>query len=449
MSIGLLENVATLLDEAEAIVNEAEAAKRPLTAEELARIDAITKTSDRAHDLMEGRSAGRKTEPNAIEPAFRDRHTDVRDAPVHRHTLPRGAGAVGRRVQDLFGERVGRDTGGFRDIADFFTAVLSGRMDPRLRRHQFQDIATEGSGPGGGFTVPPQFLAAILDPSVDDEIVRPRAMVHPVTSASLTIPSPDMTDHSTSIMGFSATWTGEATDPGEQTPKWRQQILIPKKIFIRGKASNELLADSPSAMNDIMYGLRQATAFGLDSAFLTGTGVGQPRGILSDSALISVAKVSGQAADTLRWENISAMWAKLHPASHRRAVWLCHPTCLPELLKVSVPVRNVADSENVGGSHLLMGSADGYSMLGRPLIITEHCHPLGDKGDLMLVDFQHMHIGLRSDAAIQVSNIPGWTDDTTHFRLILRVDGLGGWPGALTLKDGSTVSWCVCIDERS
>jgi len=50
---------------------------------------------------------------------------------------------------------------------------------------------------------------------------------------------------------------------------------------------------------------------------------------------------------------------------------------------------------------------------------------LGAKGDLILADLSQYAIGMRKEIALDRSNVPGWMEDMTDYRVIVRVDGQG------------------------
>ncbi len=63
--------------------------------------------------------------------------------------------------------------------------------------------------------------------------------------------------------------------------------------------------------------MMNAITFDLDWAFINGTGAGMPQGILNAGSKITVAKESGQVADTIVFENIVNMWSRLHLRLHQ------------------------------------------------------------------------------------------------------------------------------------
>jgi HK97 family phage major capsid protein len=87
------------------------------------------------------------------------------------------------------------------------------------------------------------------------------------------------------------------------------------------------------------------------------------------------------------------------------------------------------------------------TLFGKPILFTEKTPTLGTKGDVMLVDFSQYAIGLRQEVIVDSSLSPGWTQDKTSYRVIVRVDGIGTWNEAIApFSGGNTLSWCVILN---
>ena len=181
----------------------------------------------------------------------------------------------------------------------------------------------------------------------------------------------------------------------------------------------------------------------MDYAFLRGTGAGQPRGVLNDPALVTVAKETGQAATTLVYENLTKMFARLHASSVSRSVWVASPTTIPQLLGLSIAV-------GTGGSFIsAMSESNGeFRILSRPILFTEKLPTLGTVGDIILCDFSQYTIGMRRGFIVDRSQHVGFQTDEMAWRGILRVDGQGRWKSAFTPRNGDTQSWCVACATR-
>lgn len=323
-----------------------------------------------------------------------------------------------------------------------------------LWRPGIQAAAMIGStGSDGGFAVPQEFVAQMLDLSLENEIVRPRARIEPMTSDTKKAAGFDNTDHTTNIGGFKVVWPGEAQPLAAQKGILRAIELKARKAAILVEASNELLADGGQTFEALLNNqLSQGLGWGMDDAFLNGVGGGQPLGVLNDPAIIVITKEAGQVADTIVYENLVKMFSRLHPALVRDSVWVCNTSCLPQLLTLQQKIKNVAGTENVGGSWVPVVREDGsgnMTLLTRPLITTEKLPVLGDAGDIILVNFSQYVIGLRNDMSLAKSGHAGFESDTSFYRIIARVDGMGGWKGAMTPKKGATLSWVVKLEERA
>src|SRR5260221_13448724 len=167
--------------------------------------------------------------------------------------------------------------GAFASPEGYYAAVASGRHDPRLK---MMSLAGENVPSDGGFFVPTQVLARVLDLSLENEIVRPRADIQPMTGRTAVAPGFDDTDHSKNLCGgISGGWLGEGVAGTVQQPLVRLMQLVARKMMLLAQVSNELLADTPY-VDQLEPALAKAVGFFLDQAFLNGTGSTQPLGVL-------------------------------------------------------------------------------------------------------------------------------------------------------------------------
>ncbi|WP_408997964.1 phage major capsid protein [Syntrophus buswellii] len=309
----------------------------------------------------------------------------------------------------------------------------------------FRASMKEGTPSAGGFSVPEPLAAQWLDSSIEGEIIRPRATVWPMESATRKVPGWDCSTQTGGSMfgGFAMEFLAEEGTGNKQTGKLRAINLSAKKGAIFVDASNELVEDGLGFDAQLDRAMRSSIGYGLDKYFISGT-AGQPLGILNDPALITVAKEAGQVKDSIIWENISKMFARMYPEGRKRAVWLVNNSAIPQLLSLTIAI-------GTGGSHIpvMTESSREFKILGRPVIFTSHMPALGDANDICFVDLSQYAIGLRRDVRLEKSIIPGWTQDLMSYRAILRFDGQGTWSGPITPENGDTLSWVVGLAERA
>jgi HK97 family phage major capsid protein len=227
-------------------------------------------------------------------------------------------------------ENAGLDKAGFDTMNEFFDVMSQRVYDPRLEKRTF----VSKDGPSGGYAVPEEWAGLLLDKALEDEIVRPRAVTYPMLSGTKHIPAWDLSDHQNDGMfGFTAEWLGENASGTVQTGKMRSITLNAEKLAIYTEASREVLADGLDFANQIGSALIRAMSFYLDSAFLTGSGVGRPKGILLDPAAVSVTRAG---ANAVAYADLYGMYARMHPACHSTAVWVMNHAVLPQLMAMTV-----------------------------------------------------------------------------------------------------------------
>jgi HK97 family phage major capsid protein len=90
-----------------------------------------------------------------------------------------------------------------------------------------------------------------------------------------------------------------------------------------------------------------------------------------------------------------------------------------------------------------------YRIFGLECVVTEHMAPLGDLGDIALVDLSQFRIALRRDVRIDRSIHVGFTSDLVSFRAISRLDAMGLWGKPFQPKGSApTLSWAVTLEAR-
>ncbi|OPY83441.1 MAG: Phage capsid family protein [Syntrophus sp. PtaU1.Bin005] len=310
----------------------------------------------------------------------------------------------------------------------------------------FRASMVEGVPSSGGLSVPEPLAAKWLDDSIESEIIRPRATVWPMESATRKVPGWDANTQTGGSMfgGFAMEFLAEEGTGNKQTGKLRCIELAAKKGAIFVDASNELVEDGLGFDAQLDRAMRSSIGYGLDKYFISGTGAGQPLGIRNDPAKVQVAKETGQMADSVVWENVAKMYARMYPAGQRRAVWICNNNAIVQLLTLSMSI-------GTGGEVIpVMNEESGqFKILGRPVIFTSHMPTVGDADDIMFCDLSQYAIGMRRELRLEKSNIPGWTSDLMSYRALLRFDGMGTWNAPITPENGDTLSWCVGLAERA
>jgi HK97 family phage major capsid protein len=329
------------------------------------------------------------------------------------------------------------------DFGDFLVAAGANSMSetpPNLRpvRGKLEELrdAYSGTVPGdGGFLVPEEFRATLLELALEGSIVRPRATVIPMTALRLRIP---MIDSSTNVGqvhgGMVAYWTEESAELVESAARFGSVLLEAQKLTGLSAVPNELMMDAPGFAAFVERAWPSAIRFFEDIAYLRGSGVGEPLGFLGagNTAAIAVAEDASpdQAANTIVADNIYSMASRMLPTSFGNAVWLVAHDAMGQIFKLAADDNSPVFLTNI---------ANGWpvTILGRPVIFTEKTVALGTRGDIALVDLGYYLIGDRMTMQMSRSEHARFTRDQTMFRIIQRTDGRPWLNTPITPANGS------------
>ena len=353
-----------------------------------------------------------------------------------------------------------KNPSGFENFAEFaqnvFKSSRQGSGMTKSMETYGANLKAAGSGmsafdaESGGYLIPDEFRSTLLSIAVDKTNILQKTMKIPMSSNSIDIPFVNGFDRSGGLVhgGVQFNWLEEEAQYSETKPKIGRIGLKLKKLAGLCYATTEILEDSPISMQPLLKAaFTDALAWTLDGVFINGTGAGQPLGIMNAPALISVAKESGQAADTIQYENILNMYARLWRT--QGAVFLANRDTLPRLATMNLPV-------GTGGipvwqpANAAAGSPNN-TLMGLPLIFTEHCRTLGDVGDIILADWSQYLVGQKSGGLKFASSIHlKFNYDQTAFKFTLRIDGQPWWKSAMTPRYGTdTLSPFVALAARA
>jgi HK97 family phage major capsid protein len=346
--------------------------------------------------------------------------------------------------------------GQYADLPTFMDTAIrawSGReiSEENAKAWRAQAIYQEKVPADGGFLVPEEFRAEILRLSLESAVVRPRARVIPMSSATLSFPAVDSSTNNGSVFGGIQVYrTEEAAALVASQASFQKIKLEATKQTALATVTNELVNDAAGGFAMYIEQLfPEAISFAEDVDYLKGTGVGEPVGALTTAnpAIIAVAKETSQAGATILWENIIKMYSRMLPSSLARAVWVVTPDAFVQLATMALNV-------GVGGSAVWLTDAHGapqLTLLGCPVVVTEKTPGvLGSQGDISFVDFGFYLIGDRQHMTLDRSEHVGFRTDTTDFRVIQRNDGRPWLQSAITPQNGGpTMSPFVQLAVRA
>lgn len=441
------EKRALLVGKAKEITDLAKAESRDLTAEESIAVDGALDEADSMAEQICGAEAAERRQARIADSS----------ADLQRVQKPKASPEMPRIEMGASPGERDRAQHGFKTFGEFASAVYRAnpnvarghRVDERL---QIGATMTQGSGPDGGYLVPPSFGTTIwdgLNQAADSLLARTDN--YTVEGDSLTFPANAETSRATGSRwgGVQAYWVNEAEQITGSQPKFRQMKLEPQQLAVLVPVTDKLLKNSTVALEQ--YIGRAATEeinFLVGDAIVNGTGVGKPKGIMASGALVSVAKESGQSAATIVYANIVKMWARCHARSRSNAIWLINQDVEPQLYTLGLTV-------GTGGlpAFLPPGGLSGApyaTLLGRPIVPCEYCATLGTTGDIVLADLRAYASGTRGSVEAAMSIHLYFDYAKTAFRFMFDVDGQPWMASPITpFKGSNTLSPFVALATRA
>lgn len=352
------------------------------------------------------------------------------------------------------GERALLDgLGGFAKAVSKSAMSSNGQITPQQILNVGPSLfGSESTGEDGGFAVPPDVRAGIVQTVMGEDSLLARCNVVRTNSNQLAVPVDETTPWQ-STGGIQAGWATEMSQLAQSKPELQMRDLRLEKLTAILPASSELLEDSPSLGNYLASRTAMKLDYLITRTILAGTGIGTPSGILPSPATIIVAEDAAQAAATMTFSNVQGMWNRLYSQSQLNAVWIANPDAIASLLEnASVNSRQpVYLPPGLSGSRYA-------TLMGAPIILSEACEALGTPGDLILADLSQYLVALRrvpgaSDDAVirQDVSMHLWFDvDTSAFKFIMRIGGMP-WRATQIKRrlGGGTVSPFIVLAQRA
>ena len=405
-----------------AVLNKAEAEDRFLSEDEQKDIDKYEEEI-RAWD----ESIGRAEKLLAIEPE--DRSTEKPEV------KPTPSKDNEKRFAS-FGEQL---------MAAYRAATPGGKVDERLTTRAASGL-NESTPSDGGFLVQQDFVTELLKRTYETGILASKVKKIPISTNANGMKTnaidEDSRANGSRWGGVQTYWEGEADEITASKPKFRQMELSLKKLTGLCYATDELLQDAAALEAVIRQAFAEEFGFKIDDAILSGSGEGEPLGILNSGAIVTVAKEASQT-DIITVENLIKMWNRLWSRSRANAVWYINQELEPYLYTLKIGDKPVYIP--AGG----LSEKPYGTLFGRPVVPIEQCSAAGEVGDIILADIgQYLLIdkgGVKSASSIHVR----FLYDENVFRFIYRVDGKPIWTKPLTPYKGSaTVSPFVTLAKR-
>ena len=195
-----------------------------------------------------------------------------------------------------------------------------------MRGHAVVDALKEGTDPDGGFLVPDEFENQLIQKLQEANVLRTISHVIQTNSGEHKIP--------VVASEGTAAWLEEEVAYTESNTQFSQVSLGAHKLGTLIKVSEELLNDSAFDLMAYLsdeFGRRLGNAE--EQAFLNGTGIGQPTGILTDTNGASAGSTAAKA-DSLTFDDLIDLFYSLKTPYRQNAGFLMNDDTVKVIRKM-------------------------------------------------------------------------------------------------------------------
>jgi len=293
------------------------------------------------------------------------------------------------------------------DAVKAFNLWLHRRETPQQLRG-LKAAMQEGTSSEGGYLVPTEFYRELVTALADQSIIR-RAGARTITLNALQTEVPSLTYASAAVL------TAEEASYDEQEPTVGHVVFTPYKFTRLAKVSEELLADAAFDLwgQVLLPDFAQAFAAAENAYLTTGTGSGQPQGVVTGAGVgKTTASTSAITAD-----EVIDLYHSLGYLYRQNAVWMMNDA-------TAGYIRKLKDSD---GQYLWQpGLAGGQpdTLLGRPVITNNAMATIAASAKVILFgDLRYYWIGERAGITIQRLDELYAASCQVGFRAFMRLDG--------------------------
>ena len=195
----------------------------------------------------------------------------------------------------------------------------------RTNFRQINNVLQEGIDPQGGYLVPDEYDKRLIDILTEENVMR--TLGTNITTSG---------EHKINIAATkpAAAWIEEGGTLTFGDATFDQIILDAHKLHVAIKVTEELLYDNAFNLeNYILTQFGKALSNAEEDAFINGTGIGQPLGILAETGGAQVGVTSASSTKVTADEIINLVYSLKRPY-RKNAVFLANDVCVAELRKL-------------------------------------------------------------------------------------------------------------------
>lgn len=263
-----------------------------------------------------------------------------------------------------------------------------------------KDLA-DSTDANGGYLTPLQFSGMLIEKKYKTPVIRAHATVMPMSSDKMEVPVEGTAP--------SVNWTAELATITQSDPTFTEIILAVNMLIGISRMSRQVLIDAAvqySLSDWVMGRIAAALGRGEDTAFMAGTGSGQPKGIRQ----YTFTQTATQAGANLTGDDIISTYYGLPVYYRDNAVWIINDKILKGIRKLKDTSGRYMWSDNFQTGMLIQPGIF-PTLLDRPVIIQNDIPTnLGggtNASEIYFGDLSYYIIGQREQVFSESSTVEG------------------------------------------
>ena len=293
-----------------------------------------------------------------------------------------------------------------------------------------------GQGVGEENLVPQEYIRQLLQLGAEPEFLLQMCTIIPTTSGTLTWPSLVQTD-ANEYGGVAMSWISEGAEKPETQPQFSQLEITAYELAGHTQLTHRLLSRSAISLETLLSTLfREACYHAMDTAFLVGTGVGQPLGVAIDAAVRQVPRV---AVNAIEWTDLVNLATTVLRHHRQKGRFVLDATVEQALMLQHEAVYAAQPATNARPLFMPSVANGPYTrLIGYPYNVTYRTRNLGQTGDVIFGDWSKYLVGMEQDVVIKRSDHFEFTKNVATFIVYLVVGGRAGLPRAFSVLENAT-----------
>jgi len=287
--------------------------------------------------------------------------------------------------------------------------VLRSMANGERRSAEFRDL-TVGSATGGGNTVPTAFYGQLIEHLIDSSAIRQTNVTVLTTEGGEDLQVPKTTTHPTAAI------IAEAATVTESDAAFGQVTLGSYKYGFSTQISSELEQDTGVDLAGYLARAGgEALGNGSGAHFVTGTGTGQPNGIVTASTEGVVGAAA--AAGVFTADELIDLYFSVIASYRRNGTWMLSDASMAATRKL----KDTTD-QYLYAPGLIAGEQS--TLFGRPVVVDPNvADPAVDAKSVVFGDLSRYFIrdvrGVRVERSVDFA----FQNDLVTWRFLLRTDG--------------------------